>query len=142
MKRILPALAGAALGAIALSTPAMADQPEAFMAGGTFEDVNPCTGNLQEVDVVFAVTHHTHARNEVILVSGNFESSEGYRSSAHGLTNVAVINPNWFIQPVHIRMTNPETGGVYRINGMFTENLRTGEVHLDRESITCVRFPD
>lgn len=62
------------------AAPAVADPAETFSASATFEDVNPYTGNLQEVHAEFGVQYHSHARNEVYL-QGHHLTSDGYQSS-------------------------------------------------------------
>jgi len=78
MRRLLSALATAALMIGLVAAPAVADVPEEFLDSETFEDVNPCSGELVSITIDSYVSIHEHDGTTIVRVTSTGTISDGY----------------------------------------------------------------
>jgi hypothetical protein len=139
MRRGLATFAAAGamtVGALTSATPALADQPTESEAAFSFQDVNPCTGELVDYWINITIYEHGgHPHNFVGRTSGSGTSSDGYtltHRTEHFQANEHTIALNlvefW---------THPD-GSRFRarINGKV--EVATDELRFEKTALDCL----
>lgn len=128
-----------ALALVGGAPTALADAPTEFVVERTFADVNACTGEDHEVTLTFTVREHTHHDDVVATVKGEARTSDGYVGK--GTETTLVRDGRWLTSQAKWMNVNPDTGGRYQVRHDSRIDLETGEAHLDRLVVRCVRQP-
>jgi len=135
-RKLTGAVACVIFASAILTGTASADAPITFEEVVVFEDVNPCSGEVQEITIIFSVRIHEHRNNFVgtaqrsgttsdgwVMVSGNDSFVEN-RGGARGHFNDIWLSPD---------------GAKFQANGMFNFNANKNEATVERLTLRCIR---
>ena len=133
MRRLFATLAVAALLMGLVAAPAVADEPDEFINSFSFEAVNPCSDELQTVNIDAYVSIHEHDGTLIVRVKRTGTTSDGY-IMGHGResyveddsTITASFNDPW---------VNPSLGTKFVAQGRFL--MVDGDVILDDFRLAC-----
>ena len=134
-KKLLGALGCVLLLSVGATGQANADQPIQFNDSVTFSDVNPCTGELHDVTLNFAVSLHEHRNNFVGHVRRSGSTSDGY-TMING-TDSFVENSGVFRGSFVDQWRGPD-GEKFRVRGVIVFNANQDQVKTDQFSLTCI----
>ena len=129
----------AALLTVSLATliaPASADKPTELQDHVVFPDVDPCTGDIHEVNIFFDVfLHEGHKKNVVVHTKTTGFTDSGYEMFA-GSTHI-VENDHVFIRGNKDLWRNDD-GQMFEAASTFVLNLEQGEVKVDNFGLRCI----
>ena len=115
---------------------ASADRPFEVSFSEIFTDVNPCTGDEQEVTINNVVSVHEHGDRQVVHVDRTGTTSDGYVMDHGVLTFVfnghvarQTFTDNWV----------DSNGSRFQAKGSFVDNLNKGELMVDRFRLRCIK---
>ena len=128
----------ASLGLASASGPARADAPEEFTANVTHSDeVNPCTQQTLDVDIVFTVRLHVHNKNQLFVIDTTATTSEGHLATGH---ETQVITANGQLRTTfNIINEHPTTGEKFSVNGHIRLDTATGQMFQETFRTRCIR---
>ena len=114
----------------------VADRPIGFeVFPDTFWDIDPCTGQLQEVTLTGYAYLHEHRNNFVFRVERAGFTNSGYilfsgslREASNGHSYQFFFNDRW----------RAEDGRMMQVAGNFVFNLNTSEVKVDKFVFRCI----
>ena len=137
MKRIIISAIVITGALAALVSPAEAAPPERISASATIADVDPCTGDPDDITLHFDVAIHDDGQGATVLtIKSRVETSRGWSG---GGTETQLATPNHTaISNLAIRVTN-SAGDVAMIKGHRKIDLTTGDVLVDTHRLICVR---
>ncbi len=118
-----------------LAVPASADAPIVFSTSQTIVDVNPCTGELNEITLNTDFRVHEHRNNVVGHISRSGETDSGYV-----LTNgvESFVENHNVVRAMFSDQWRHADGSMFRAAGHFTVNFNTGEVVVDQLTVRCL----
>lgn len=131
----------AALAMLMLTLPSstLADKPFLYFSGSdTFFDLDPCTGEEQEVTIYVDVWLHEHKNNLVALVERSGESDAGYYMFPGVETQMFNINNNVF-KASFMDMWRTDDGRLWQVRGNFVVDDDTGDVKVDNFMFRCLK---
>ena len=117
------------------AVPAAADAPISITDSFTFEDVDPCTGEMDAITINVDVSLHVHGEREVVSIARTGTTTSGYTMIAG--TESFVFNGNVARAALTDQWRNDD-GSKFKAQGTFVFNLRKGELLVDRFSLTCL----
>ena len=118
-----------------LAVPALADKPFTFTDSTTFEDVNPCSGAVDEITINFEVSIHVHNNNFVVTEKRTGSTASGYTmiaGTAKWVENSGGAQAGFMDQWRH-----PD-GSKFRAWGTISYNANKDEVVVDRFVLACI----
>lgn len=130
---LISVLLGATL-ALVVAGPAAADRPIEIADAETFVDVDPCTGQLQEVTIEVTFVVHFHDGVTVARGVRTITTSGGYAGRG---TSSFVENGNVEIFRFTDLLTDG-SGNRLRAKGLFVVDLASGSIRVERFALTCV----
>lgn len=118
MRRLLVVIAVVGLFVGAMAAPASADRGEIVEFTNVFDDIDPCTGQLQTVTLELRLVIHDHGDIEVIRWTGFGSTSLGYVGDGAGKVTA---NDNMGLERERFAwiQENPETGHAYTVEGEY-----------------------
>ena len=117
------------------AAPAAADAPIEIQDSFTFQDVNPCTGELHEITIHVDVSLHLHADREVVSIARSGSTDDGYTMIAG--TESFVFNGN-VARAAFTDQWRGDDGSKFKAQGKFVYNLRKDALLVDEFSLTCI----
>jgi hypothetical protein len=132
MRGLLAVLLG--LLALTFAVPAAADPPTAFPFEVTFEDVNPCTGDIHTVTIAGTSFVHDHDGRIVGHSERTITTSDGF--VGHGTDS--------FVDNGHVGMSSftdilsNASGDRFSARGVFVIDLSSETVRVERFELTCL----
>ncbi|MGD8487238.1 MAG: hypothetical protein PVH07_11430 [Chloroflexota bacterium] len=136
-KRLMISLFAGVLMAAMLPGVASADKPVTFTDSVSFQDVDPCTGELVNVTLVFDIAIHEHPNNFVVTVQRSGEIEEGYVFL--GGQEHFVANENGEGGTFKDMWRNPETGAKFSVDGKF--RIRGNAPIVEEFEMRCLGAP-
>jgi hypothetical protein len=118
-----------------MAAPALADRPFHFSDARTFFDIDPCSGEEDEITLNFDFSIHEHRNNFVAHVDRSGSTALGYEMIAG--TETFVGNKGGERGSFVDQWRHPD-GSTFMVHGSFAFNANQGEVLVDRFSITCI----
>ena len=115
---------------------ASADRPFEDSFSDTFTDVNPCTGDEQEVTINGVVSVHLHGDRRVVHIDRTGTTDDGYVMD-HGVGSFvfnghvdrSTFTDNWV----------DSNGSRFQAQGSFVYNLNKDELIVDRFRVRCIK---
>ena len=115
---------------------ASADRPFEVSFSDTFTDVNPCTGDEQEITINLVASIHEHGDRQVVHVDRTGTTDDGYVMD-HGVETFVFnghvargsFTDNWV----------DSNGSRFQAKGSFVDNLNKGELMVDRFRLRCIK---
>ncbi len=136
LKKIVAVGMAMFLWATALSSTAAAQPVEPFEVEFSFEDINPCTGELHVISFSLVIRERIQKNgNLVAQVKRSGTTSDGY-TLVNG-TEAVVGNKNNFNTRFMDRWAGAD-GSKIQARGSFGFNERTGEVRRDTFVLRCI----
>lgn len=129
-------LAVAVLAIFTSVSPASADAPIIVESSATFEDVNPCTGELHEITLSFVDRIHEHDGNFLYTSDRSGTTDTGF-SIVNG-TESFVDNGRVIRGTFVDNWANPETDERFQARGAFVFNVNRLSLKVDRFTLRCV----
>jgi hypothetical protein len=115
---------------------AVADRPIGFpVDSDTFWDIDPCTGQLQEVTLTGYAYLHEHRNNIVFKLKRAGFTNSGYTLFSGNYREL--FNENAY-HVLFNDMWRADDGRKMQVSGKFILNLNTGEVQLDKFVFRCI----
>lgn len=136
MRKILVAAVAAAMFATVMAAPVLADEPGTFTVSITFPDINPCTESEHLVTLNLEVSIHEHANGKVVGHVARTGTTDSGFVMHHGVESF-VNSGNVFRSAFADQWRNPN-GLKFMVHGVFVVDLRSGDVQVDRSSLTCI----
>lgn len=133
MTKVLAVLLGVA--ALAFAVPAAADPPTAFPFEFTFDDVNPCTGDIHTVTIAGTTFVHDHD-GRIVANSERTITTNPTGFVGRG-TDTFVDNAQVLMFRLSDILTNP-SGDRIRARFVFVLDVSTGTVRVERGGLTCL----
>lgn len=128
-------IATLALGLTAgLAGPALAAPPDEFTIEFTIDEVDPCSGEADEVSFTFDVQAMPTRKGVAMSIDAEIVTALGYQGRGH---NTFVLNPNRATEVFTHVVRNDDTGDAYVVHGRFDESLRTGEI-VETTTFDCL----
>ena len=121
--------------ATVLAVPALADAPFTFSDSSTFEDVNPCSGEVDEITINFEVSIHEHRNNFVVTVGRSGSTDSGY--TMIGGTETYVENRGGVHDAFVDQWRHPD-GSKFMVHGIIGYNANQDEVKVEKFGLTCI----
>lgn len=134
MRRVVTLVAVVLVMVGVMAVPAAADGEFTFRDSFTFEDINPCSGELQTVTINVLVQVHEHPDDLFIRARRTGYTSTGF-VMAHGWERFTISDgtiTSHFEDP----WNNPETGEKFGVAGRWSEV--DGVLAFDEFVITCL----
>jgi hypothetical protein len=136
LRRTVAALGAATLVVALLASPAEADPATVVTAEETFEDVNPCTGEIHTVSIALTLFLHDHGDLFVAHVESTVTTTPtGFSGSG---TRTVVESERLLVARLTDVLTN-EAGSRIMASLVFVADPATGTVRVERAELTCVR---
>ena len=135
MRRLLVLSLAVGLFMGAMVGPASADKPFHFTDSNSFQDYNPCTGDLIDITIDIDVSVHQHRSNFVGYLQSSGTATGGY--TMHGIDHI-VENKNIVTAGFKDVWNNGE-GSKFEASGRFKIN-KDGSV-VDEFELRCVGGP-
>ncbi|MFV2000548.1 MAG: hypothetical protein ACC654_09325 [Acidimicrobiia bacterium] len=133
MRRSFTTLAVAALLIGLVAAPAVADEPDEFVESFSFEEINPCSGELITINIDAFTSVHDHDGTLIARLKRTGTTSDGYimghgRESfvEAGSTITASFNDPW---------VNPGLGTKFVASGRFL--MVDGDILVDDFRLAC-----
>lgn len=133
MKHQLIAVVAAAAAIAVPAAHVAADGPVQFTDTQTIVDMNPCTGEVGEVELTFDVKLHEHRNNTVLTVKTTAAGSDGWSG---GGSDTIVLSERGRIQTVNLRITHPEDTRFFVVKHVWKFGPN-GEPELTRDTFDC-----
>jgi len=133
MKRVIASILAIAI--LAFTAPAGADRPVEFTDSVTFPATNPCSGLDHEVTIDFEIRLHEHGNKVIVHLKRTGTTDDGYVMD-HGVEN-QVFNGNIFRAAFTDNWRRAD-GSKFKAQGVFVDNLNTGEVKVDNFRLRCI----
>ncbi|REK10348.1 MAG: hypothetical protein DWQ40_12880 [Actinobacteria bacterium] len=116
-----------------IAIPALADEPIEFTDTVVFEDLEPCSGELQTITINFFVSIHEHDEELIVRVRATGHTSAGYimEYGRETFLETGTTAEGEFLHP----WINPATGDKFVAQGRFLEV--DGEVLIDDFRLVC-----
>jgi hypothetical protein len=134
MTRFLLMVAVASVAAVALAAPISADAPTAIPISVTFDDVDPCTGEIHTVSFDGVAYRHEHDGRVVAHSDLVITTTSGY--VGHGVEE-EIVNGQMFQIVARHMLVNPN-GNRVQARVLLQVDLTTGEVRRDYADLRCV----
>lgn len=134
MRRVVTLLAVVLTMVGVMAAPAAADGEVTFRDSVTFEDINPCSGEVHTITINFLVQVHEHPDDVFIRVRSTGYTDSGY-IMAHGSQTFSITD-GVFQAQFDDPWNNPETGEKFGAAGRFLEV--DGEVIVDDFVLICL----
>jgi hypothetical protein len=134
MKKFL-VLAVAALMTVALAAPAAGNRPRVIEASFTFDDIDPCTGDVHTITFDGTVARHEHDGRVVAHTELVITTSSGYIGRGG---EEEIVNGEKFSIVARHMLTNPN-GDKIQARVTLQVDLKTSEVRRDEVDVRCVR---
>lgn len=136
MKRlaVVAGVFGLLIGGFASTASADPTRTEEFSF--SFEDINPCTGELQIVTLNFVDSIHEHANNFLFTTRRSGTTSDGsvMQSGTESFVDNGRVVRGHFMD----NWINPTTGARFQVHGVFVFNINRMEPKVERFSLRCV----
>jgi hypothetical protein len=122
------------LAALAFALPAAADSPTAFPFSFTFDDVNPCTGDMHTVTIAGTTFVHFHGDRIVGYSERTITTSDGFVGHGRdsGVENGQVETFTF------LDILANASGDRFTARGVFVFDVSTGTIRVDRFELTCL----
>jgi hypothetical protein len=131
-------LIAATLAAAALAVPtgtAGADGPERFTDQITVEQLNPCTGEVGDVEITFEVARRVNENNTVLTIKTSSVGEDGWTGRG---SDTLVISERGLIEAVNLRIVSPDGGRFFVVKHVYKFGA-DGTPQLVRDTIECRR---
>jgi hypothetical protein len=135
MKRALVCALFAAVLSLAVAVPTYANQPTAIPFADTFDDVNPCTGQVHTVTIEGTVYVHEHD-GRVVARADRTITTTPTSFVGHG-TGTFLDNGRVLVSRFTDVVAN-DAGDRIGAHGVFVLDLATGKVRVDAFDLTCL----
>jgi len=136
LKRTVAALGAATLVVAILASPAEADPPTVATFEETFEDVNPCTGEIHTVSIALTVFRHDHG--DLFVAHAESTVTTTPTGFSGGGTRTVVESERLLVATGTDLLTN-EAGSRILAQFVFVVDPTTGTARVERAELTCVR---
>ena len=121
--------------ALGFAVPAAANPPTEIPFEFTFDDVNPCTGDIHTVTIEGTTSVHEHD-GRIVAYSDRTITTSPTGFVGHG-TDTEVDNGQVFVFRLADIATNP-SGDRFRAEFVIVVDLSTGTTRVERGELTCL----
>ena len=122
-------------GLIVTMSPTSADAPIIVTDERTFDDVNPCTSEVDTISLFFTVYIHDHKNNFVVHVQRNGITASGYTL----LNGQEQFVDNSQVITAHFKdIWLSADGSMFEAAGRFLLNVNQGDVKVDSLALRCI----
>lgn len=131
-------LVAATAAAAMLAVPAgiaEAGAPERFTDHRTIEELNPCTGEVGDVEIAFEVARRVNKNNTVLTIKTTSVGEDGWTGRG---SDTLVISERGLIESVNLRVVSPDRDRFFVVK-RFLKFGADGTPELVRNTVECRR---